>query len=107
MKILGITGPTGAGKTTVLRYLASCGATIIDCDALYHKMLAKKTPLRDEIACTFPDAFLPSGELDRKKLGKLVFDDEAQMAKLNDLVYLHLGNEVRRQLFDLQGCKPR
>lgn len=103
MKVIGITGPTGAGKTTVLHYLQSHGAVILDCDALYHELLSKPTPLYEAVKAAFPDAFTPAGELERKKLGKLVFDDAEQMEKLNALVYLHLGNEVRATLKNLEG----
>lgn len=103
MKVIGITGPTGAGKTTVLRYLQSKGTIILDCDAIYHDLLSKPSTLYHAVKAAFPDAFTPAGELDRKKLGKLVFQDEAQMAKLNEMVYLHLGSEVQATLKTLAG----
>ena len=49
MKIIGITGGTGGGKTTVLKQLRSCGALIIDCDELYHEMLRRNEKLLEDI----------------------------------------------------------
>ena len=95
MKIIGITGPTGAGKTTLLRYLESGGAVVIDCDALYGELMKKPSSLRLAVEQTFGGEFFPHGELDRQKLGKLVFENPGELQKLNALVYEHLTQELK------------
>lgn len=59
--VLGLTGGTGAGKSSALRAIRSLGGEVIDCDALYHEMLETCAPLRDEIGVSFPGAFDAAG----------------------------------------------
>ena len=68
--VFGITGGTGCGKTTVLSVLEELGFTTIDCDALYHQMLAEGGALVDKIGKMFPGT-VENGVLQRKKLGAL------------------------------------
>jgi len=85
--ILGITGPTGSGKTTALRELEKRGFTVVDCDRLYDKLLQTDTLLRQKLAETFGPVFLPDGQLDRRALANQVFSDKKQLEKLNQIVY--------------------
>ena len=98
--IIGVTGPTGCGKTTLLETIRRRGGTVIDCDALYYELLASEegTALRQELQTAFPTAFDESGSLLRKKLGTLVFGSAARMAQLNEIVFFHIGNAVRARL---------
>lgn len=98
MKVIGLTGPTGAGKTTVLELLKAHGAAILDCDKIYYELLSSDENLRRELQETFGDVFLPDGSLDRKKLGKLVFENEHAIQKLNTIIYYYMGLELRRRL---------
>ncbi|MBP3313495.1 MAG: dephospho-CoA kinase [Oscillospiraceae bacterium] len=102
MKILGITGPTGAGKTTLLHYLQSQGAVVIDCDALYKELMSRPSPLRLAVEETFGAEFFPHGELDRGKLGKLVFENPQELETLNRLVFEHLTQDVKNTLARLE-----
>ena len=95
--IFGITGGTGAGKTSALRALERLGGLILDCDALYHEMLRTDAPLRAALTAAFGDVFLPDGTLDRQKLGTVVFQDPKAMARLNEIVYAHLVPEAARR----------
>ena len=96
--ILGLTGGTGAGKTSALRAIADLGGEVLDCDAIYHEMLENSAPLREDLHVGFPGIFDGSGTLDRKKLGEAVFRDKHQMEKLNDIVFRHLVPEIRRRI---------
>lgn len=98
MNVIGLTGPTGAGKTTVLNLLRDHGAAVLDCDKVYYELLQADENLRRELTETFGDVFLPDGSLDRPKLGKLVFENETALQKLNTIIYYYMGLEIRRRL---------
>ena len=69
--IIGITGGTGCGKTTLLKLLADRGYTVLDCDAIYHQLLKTDKKLLSAIESRFPGTVI-CGELHRKELGKIV-----------------------------------
>ena len=94
MVVIGITGPTGAGKTTALEVLEAIGAQVIDCDRLYYDLLRRDEDLRQALRSAFGPVFLPNGELDRRKLGTLVFGDPEALARLNAIVYPAVGAAV-------------
>lgn len=87
MTVIGLTGPTGSGKTTALAALDRRGFQVVDCDALYYRVLERDQSLRRGIREAFGDVFLPDGQLDRRALGDIVFGDPAALERLNALVY--------------------
>ena len=97
MRIIGITGGTGCGKTTALDCLARRGACLIDCDALYHSMLREDRQLLDAIDRAFPGC-VQKGVLDRKKLGAQVFGDPAALARLSAITDPAVDARVRALL---------
>ena len=101
--VLGLTGGTGAGKTSALRALESLGAEVIDCDALYHQMLDNNRELRQEIGNAFPGVFGADGRLDRQRLGQEVFASKERLERLNSIVFHHMEPELRRRLSDNAG----
>ena len=94
MKIIGITGPTGAGKTTALRALTALGACIIDADAVYHRLLEESRPLREALTGRFGEICDDRGKIDRKKLGERVFTDPAALADLNGITHRFVGEAI-------------
>ena len=96
--IVGITGPTGAGKTSALRALEQLGGCVLDCDAIYHDMLRSDDGLRRALTDTFGSVFTADGHLDRQKLGTLVFGDPQQLERLNTIIYAHLPRELERRM---------
>ena len=97
LTLIGITGCTGSGKTTALNVLKEFGAEIIDCDAVYHEMLVSDYELKSAILTAFPEAE-SCGEIDRKLLGKAVFNDSARLEELNRVTHVHVLRKVRSYL---------
>ena len=95
--ILGITGGTGCGKTTLLSAIAEAGGLILDCDAIYHELLTRDNALLGAIESRFPGT-VENGALQRKKLGSIVFADEQALLDLNAITHSAIRREVLRQL---------
>ena len=96
--ILGLTGGTGAGKSSALAVLRKLGGTVLDCDRVYHEMLAENEEMQKAVSKAFPGVFRPDGTLDRRKLGQEVFMKKEQLEKLNIIVYRFLVPEIQRRL---------
>lgn len=97
--VLGITGGTGAGKSSALQAIRKMGGKVIDCDVLYHEMLETNEDLRQTLADTFGSGiFTPDGKLDRKQLGELVFRDRDRLDQLNSIVFRFVPSELRRRM---------
>ena len=95
--ILGITGGTGCGKTTLLNLIKDMGGMVLDCDEIYHQLLKTDPPLLTAIENRFPGT-VNGRELDRKKLGALVFSDENALLDLNRITHTAVKQEVLRRL---------
>ena len=95
--IIGITGGTGSGKTTLLNLIRDHGGLVLDCDAIYHKLLSTDTDLLNAIEQRFPGT-VEDGTLNRKKLGAIVFADEDALQDLNRITHGAVKQEVLRQL---------
>ena len=100
--IIGITGGTGCGKTTLLRCIEERGGLVLDCDAIYHELLERDPALLDAIGARFPGA-VADGALQRKKLGAAVFGDEAALRDLNAITHGAVKREVERRLENFEG----
>ena len=98
--IIGITGGTGCGKTTLLTAFASLGGLVLDCDAIYHELLKTDTTLLTAIENRFPGT-VENGTLQRKKLGSIVFSDKAALQDLNRITHSAIRTEI---LHRLEGC---
>ena len=95
--IIGITGGTGCGKTTLLDVLREHGCTVLDLDAVYHELLETDRQLLADIEARFPGT-VENGQLQRKKLGAIVFKDKAEMAALSRITGGAIRKEVMRRL---------
>lgn len=105
MKIIGIVGATGAGKTTALNVLREFNAEILDCDAIYHQLLTTSNELRERLIARFGSVFDSNG-LNRKKLGSIVFGNQQALADLNAITFDIITAEIRRRtaLARERGC---
>lgn len=95
--ILGITGGTGCGKTTLLHMIEARGGLILDCDEIYHALLESDDEMLAALKERFPQAF-PDGCFVRKKLGSIVYADSAALADLNAITHAAVKREVCRRL---------
>ncbi len=95
--IIGITGGSGCGKTTLLNVIRDQGGLVLDCDAIYHELLKHDESLLSAIEARFPGV-VEDGALNRKKLGSIVFSDENALLDLNKITHSAIKAEVLRRL---------
>ena len=100
--IIGITGGSGCGKTTLLNVIREKGGLVLDCDAIYHRLLQEDPALLEAIEARFPGV-VENGQLQRKKLGNIVFSNESALSDLNKITHSAVKKEVQRQLSLHQG----
>ena len=100
--IFGITGGTGCGKTTALRAIEALGGHVFDCDAIYHDLLKTDKDLLLRIETRFPGV-VEDGQLQRKRLGAIVFADENALADLNDITHGAVCEAVKKGLAEHPG----
>ena len=108
MLVIGLTGPSGAGKGEVSHILKSHGAEIIDADAVYHSLLVPPSPCLDALCARFgKDVLNASGELDRQKLGSIVFSNQVYLTKnLEFESTLSLTSRIIDRLEETDGYRP-
>ena len=88
MIIAGLTGGIATGKSTVSRFLSDAGARIIDADKIARDVVKSGTPGYDAIlTCFGRTILLPDGEIDRKRLGEIIFNDPDKKARLDAIVH--------------------
>lgn len=99
MFVIGLTGGIGTGKSTVSQMLQELGAGVIDADQVGHQAYRPGTPAwRDIVAQWGPDVMLPSGEVNRKRLGEIVFRDRQALQRLNDIVHPRMRSMLEEML---------
>jgi len=97
--LIGLTGNIGTGKSTVARMLADLGAETIDADKVAHEVMRAGAPAHAAIVAAFgPEALSPGGEIDRSRLGALVFADPAALARLEAIVHPATLREVAARI---------
>src|SRR3989339_1583388 len=103
MKIIGLTGPIGAGKNEVARLLKRPGAYVVDADLLAHELYKKNYRLWQTLVKKFGSGILKrGGGIDRRKLGEIVFNDPKKLKQLNKIVHPYLKEAI---LKEIDSCK--
>ncbi len=96
MKVIGLTGNIACGKSTVARIFRELGAKIIDADEIARKVVEPGKPAWKKIVETFGEQVLnPDKTVDRKKLGEIIFNDEAKRRTLNEITHPGIIGRVR------------
>ena len=99
MKIIGLTGGIGSGKSTVSQFLAELGAVILDADKVGHEALRSRSEVWRQVVNAFGKQIATSkGDIDRKKLGKIVFNNSEARAKLNRIMHPAMYDMVKVRL---------
>ncbi len=98
MKLIGLTGAIGSGKSSVSALFARKGAIIIDGDGIAKQLQRKGSPILQKMVDEFGDILLETGELDRAKVANLVFGDAEMLKRLNAIMHPAIGIEILRQI---------
>lgn len=99
MKLIGLTGGIGSGKTTVSSALKERGANVIDADAIVHELQQRGTIVFNEMVEQFGREIVGAdGELDRQRVADIVFNDPDALGALNAIVHPRVGAEIARRL---------
>lgn len=106
MKILGLTGGSGTGKSAACTAFARLGCGVIDADATYRTLCDTCEPMLKEIQNVFGDVFSTDGKLDRKKLGVIVFADAQKLQQLNAITHPYIRQAARDAFaaYSKRGC---
>ncbi len=104
MKVIGLTGGIGSGKSTVARILQERGAHIIDADRVAHQVYEPGTPGWQEVVSAFGQGIVaPDGTIDRKKLAAIVFADPEALSRLNRIMHPLVDAELRKRIERLRS----
>lgn len=108
MKVIGLMGGIGSGKSAVTRILAEMGAVVLDADKIGHEAYQPDTEAWKDIIAAFGEgALAPDGSIDRQKLGEVVFGDSEALARLNSIMHPRMYEmaEARIEEYRRQGVK--
>lgn len=99
MKVIGLTGGIGSGKSTVSNFLAELGVVIIDADKIGHQVLETDSEARRQVVAAFGRQIVtPDVEIERKNLGRMVFKSPEALSRLNRIMHPRIHNKVKTQL---------
>jgi dephospho-CoA kinase len=100
MNLIGITGGIATGKSVISRYLRSLGYPVIDADVIGHEILDRED-VKSQIVSHFGDVLDLDGNVDRKKLGLIVFSDKEKLRELDEITHQKITNEILNQAKEL------
>lgn len=105
MIVIGLTGGILSGKSTISQMLAEKGAVIIDADKIGHEAYKPHTKTWQELVDAFGESILKQNmEIDRKKLGEIVFNDPRALARLNEIVHPRMHTMMKEEIERLRGA---
>jgi len=99
LKIIGVTGPIGSGKSTFSKIFAKRGYDVIDADVVYREVIEKGQPALDEIKEFFGNEVIDKNdELDRKRLGDIVFSSKEKLDELNKITHKYIIKKIKEKI---------
>ena len=101
-KIIGITGGSGAGKSYISQELRKMGFAVIDADEVAHKSINKES-CKEELCAYFGKNILSNGNIDRRKLGEIVFRDPRKLEKLNKITHKYILSDIADEITKANG----
>lgn len=96
--VVGLTGQSGAGKTTISDAFRENGFEIINCDIVAREVTQAGNECCKELAKLFPSCFDENYSLDRQKLGEIVFSDKNKLQMLNDTIYPFINKLIDEKI---------
>lgn len=94
LKLVGLTGGIGSGKSTIAAMIREQGIPVLDADAIAREVVAPGQPALGEIAAAWPEVVGADGTLDRKRLGEIVFADKAAQARLEAITHPRIRERI-------------
>ena len=102
MRVIGLTGGVGSGKTTVAELFREEGIPVVDADRISREITSPGSPAYTDIVRTFGEIILqPDGRIDRKRLGAIVFSDAGKRAELEAITHPRIGEGIRKAITSL------
>jgi len=103
MRVIGLTGGIGCGKSLAAQYFAELGALVIDADQLARAAIERGSDGFDEVVALFGDSILKDGNIDRRALGDLIFRDPAAKKQLENIIHPFVRREFEAAVASLKG----
>ena len=103
MRVIGLTGGIGCGKSLAAQYFAELGALVVDADQLARAAIERGSDGFDEVVAIFGDGILKDGNIDRRALGDLIFRDPAAKAQLENIIHPFVRREFEEAVASLKG----
>ena len=103
MRVIGLTGGIGCGKSLAAQYFAELGALVIDADQLARAAIERGSDGFDEVVALFGDSILKDGNIDRRALGELIFKDQKAKAQLENIIHPFVRREFEGAVASLKG----
>ncbi len=102
MRLIGLCGRSGSGKSSFSQLAESFGIKTIDCDAVYKEMVSRPSECLDELRAAFGDGIIKDGGLNRRVLAPIVFSDKSKLELLNKITHKHITAKVKSILLSLE-----
>ena len=103
MRVIGLTGGIGCGKSLAAQYFAELGALVIDADQLARAAIERGSDGFDEVVALFGDSILKDGNIDRRALGELIFKDSTAKIQLENIIHPFVRREFEEAVASLKG----